>query len=143
MTVACTAFALLSACWTSPGAVAPRQQEDQPADPVKVSIEQLEREPHKFRDRTVRVRGRLENEGRNYFTDLRLVLKDEAGRRVPVRPWLPLSLPPRPPGASGPAPAVLSDFLGKDVELVAQWRKGMLRGFGEVWHLEVASANAR
>lgn len=135
-------FALLTAWLVTPGAVPGRQQEDQPA-PVKVSIEQLEREPEKFRDRTVRVRGKLENEGRNYFTDLRLVLKDDAGRKVPVRPWLPLSLPPRPPAASGPPPAVLSDFLGKNVELVARLRKGTLRHFGEVWHLEVTSAKTR
>lgn len=145
MFAACAVFALLTAWLITPAGVPARQQqEDQPATPpVKVSIEQLEREPEKFRDRTVRVRGKLENEGRNYFTDLRLVLKDDAGRKLPVRPWLPLSLPPRPPAASGPPPAVLSDFLGKNVELVARLRKGTLRRFGEVWHLEVTSARTR
>lgn len=127
------------------------QQRSQPASaarpapqPVAVSVEDLERSPEKFRERPVRVSGRLENEGRNYFTDLRVVLKDEEGRKVPVRPWLPVSLPPRPPSAATGSPrAVLSDFLGQEVELTATVRKGALRHFGDVWHLEVTSARGK
>jgi hypothetical protein len=132
----------------SRGAFAARQdssasEEPSAQPPAKVSLEALEREPERYRDRAVRVTGRLENIGRNYFTDLRLVFKDAAGRTVPVRPWLPLSVPPRPAGAPGPPPAVLSDFLGKDVELTARLRKGPLRHFGDVWHLEVTSARVK
>jgi hypothetical protein len=122
----------------------PSASEERPEQPpAKVSLQALEREPERYRDRTVRVSGKLENAGRNYFTDLRLVLKDAEGRAVPVRPWLPLSLPPRPAGASGAPLPVLSDFLGKEVELIAKLRKGALRHFGEVWHLEVASARVK
>ncbi len=149
MAVAWRRFAVLNV-WlaVSLGVVSPRQQpaaSEKPSDqpPEKVSVEALERAPERYRDRTVRVSGKLENAGRNYFTDLRLVLKDAAGRTVAVRPWLPLSLPPRPAGASGRPPAVLSDFLGKEVELVAKVRKGALRHFGDVWHLEVTSARVK
>jgi hypothetical protein len=151
MALAWRRFAVLTvwlAATGSLGASATRQEppasgERSGQPPAKVSLQALEREPERYRDCTVRVSGKLENAGRNYFTDLRLVLKDAAGHTVPVRPWLPLSLPPRPPGASGPPPAVLSDFLGKEVELVAKVRKGALRHFGEVWHLEVTSARLK
>jgi len=113
--------------------------------PVQATLKELAAQPERYLKATVQVTGILENQGKNFFTDLRLVLKDGEGRLFPVRPWLPLSLPPRPPAPqapSGPArqPAVLSDFLGKRVELTGIVEKGALRHAGEVYYLTVQEA---
>ena len=118
---------------------------EQTSRAVSVTLRKLAAEPSKYLHRTVQVSGVLEKQGKNYFTDLRVVLKDEEDQFLPVRPWLPLSLPPRPPAPKGKSEAdkpaaALSDYLGKKVELTARVRKGELRRFGDVHHLEVCAA---
>jgi hypothetical protein len=120
--------------------VAARADCEEPAKPVKVSVEALASGAGKYLGKTVTVSGSIENEGRNYFTDLRVVLKDEKGYKIYVRPWLPVSLPPGPPGVKEKRPGVLSDFLGKKVELSGVVRRGELGKAGEVTHLEVTRA---
>ena len=113
--------------------------------PAVVSVRELAAEPQKFLGRSIRVSGTLENEGKNYFTDLRVVIKDKEGRKIHVRPWLPMSLPPRPPSAEGTGkqPVLLSHYLGKEIELTAVIRKGPLRHAGDVYHLEVSEARVK
>jgi len=121
---------------------ATRSGVQQPAKPTAVQVQELAAQPAKYLKQTVLTSGTLENQGKNYFTDLRLILKDDQGRFVHVRPWLPVSLPPTPPGRSGANEKrpVLSDFLGKKVELTAVVQKGDLRRAGDVYYLEVSSA---
>jgi len=104
------------------------------------SVGSLAQHPDKYLNNTVRLAGRLENEGKNYFTDLRVVLRDAQGNRVYVRPWLPAELPPSPPGYTGKKPQVLSQYLGKEVELTAVVERGTLKNVGEVYLLNVKSA---
>jgi hypothetical protein len=99
------------------------------------SVPELAGSPAGFLDRTVTVAGLLSNAGGNYFTDLRLVLSD-GGSSAAVRPWLPLEVPPRRPGAGTSRPAVLSDYLGKKVRIT-----GCLRKEGTGYVLEVQQAD--
>jgi len=119
-------------------AAAPTVQDRQP-EPL-VSVEALASSPEQYLGKTVRVKGTLENEGTNYFTDMRLVLKDAGGHFVHVRPWLPFETPPAPPNAPGRRPETLSRFLGKTVELVATVERDTVKRVGEVYLLVVKSA---
>jgi M6 family metalloprotease-like protein len=85
----------------------------------KVTIAELQKNPAAYAGKTLKVDGTLENAGRNYFTDRRLVLRQPEGTgSVPVRwPGMPLDVP-RPPGANKSRPSTLSDYLGKKVEVV-------------------------
>jgi len=132
-TASLTAAILASVC-----AAAPTEQ-DRQAEPV-VSVEALATSPDQYLGKTVRVKGILENEGTNYFTDMRLVLKDQEGNFVHVRPWLPLETPPAPPNAPEPKPETLSRFLGETVDLVATLDRDTVRRVGEVYLLVVKSA---
>jgi hypothetical protein len=111
-----------------------------PQDEPVASVKALASEPGEFLGKTVRVEGKLENQGKNYFTDLRLVLKDKDGNFVDVRPWLPLETPPAPPNTPRGEPETLSRFLGKNVELVATVERDTVRRVGEVYLLVVQSA---
>ena len=105
-----------------------------------IALKTLAANPAAFIKRNVAVTGWLENQGKNYFTDLRIVLRDAEGNLIRVRPWLPLSLPPRPVGGEGKAPATLSEFLGKHVELTAVVEKGDLGRTSGVFFLNVKAA---
>ena len=107
---------------------------------LKASVKSLVESAEKFLKKTVRISGRLENAGKNYFTDLDVVLKDAQGNSIRVRPWLPVALPPPPPGPVGKRPEVLSQYLGKEVELTGVVERGTVRKAGEVYLLEVKSA---
>jgi len=117
-------------------------QSDEPVEepPPAVALEELAAHPQDYAKKPIRVEGLLENEGKNYFTDLRLVLKDEEDHFVYVRPWLPAELPAMPPGATRERPETLSRYLGKKVELTAVLDRGTLRGVGDVFCLVVRSA---
>ncbi|MFN7925399.1 MAG: hypothetical protein U0Q16_35195 [Bryobacteraceae bacterium] len=86
------------------------------------------------------MQGTLVNEGKNYFTDRRVVLQEKSGEKIHVRPWLPLSVPPMPPGSKEAPRATLSDYLGKRVELEGTIEKGSVRGVGETHMLVVRKA---
>lgn len=104
------------------------------------SLAEVAADPAAFQERELRLVGRLDNEGENYFTDLRVVLADDEGAVLPVSPWLPTALPPAPPGATGRRPEVLSDYLGKRVELTGKVERRRLRSVGEAFVLVVETA---
>ncbi|MBI1787855.1 MAG: hypothetical protein HYR60_09940 [Acidobacteria bacterium] len=108
--------------------------------PVRASVKSIAANPTKYLKTAVKLTGRLENEGKNYFSDLRVVLKDAQGNRLYIRPWLPVELPPPPPGSPAHKRPTLAEFLGKDVEITAIVDRGPLRSVGEVYLLEVKSA---
>jgi hypothetical protein len=114
-----------------------------PSDgPQTVTVATVASRPEDYVGKTFRITGTLENQGSNYFTDLRVVLRDAQGNAIRVRPWLPASLPPgpsRPPGSK--TPATLSQFLGKKVELTSEVAQGQLPPRDEkVYFLDVKSA---
>jgi hypothetical protein len=103
------------------------------------TVRTVAQDPGAWLDKDVELRGTLENRGTNAFTDLRVVLRDDQGHAVTVKPWLPVSVPPGPrPG--GPRPKTLSSYLGKTVDLKATVRRGELRGAGATYYLEVKQA---
>ncbi len=104
-----------------------------------MSLESLAASPQDFSGEPLRIVGILDNEGTNYFTDLRVVLKDDAGDKIYVRPWLPMSTPPSPIVGGDAEPETLSQFLGKRVELTAVVERGTLKRVGEVYLLNVES----
>ena len=105
-----------------------------------VTVESLATESQRHLGRTVRVRGTLQNAGSNYFTDLRVELRDEKGHSVAVEPWLPTSLPPGPKRPGVTPPRTLSTFLGKQVELVAELQHGERQKAGVGYFLKVKAA---
>ncbi len=88
-----------------------------------LKIKQLARQPALYTEIQVKVKGRLENTGTNYFTDMKLTLADGKGNQIRVLPWLPISVPPPRPGGPRIRPALQSDFLGKQVLLTGRWVK--------------------
>lgn len=133
-------IALLAGMILAAGAVQGQPGEAAQEPPPAVALAELAAHPQDHEKKPLRVVGLLENEGKNYFTDLRLVLKDEDDHFVYVRPWLPAELPAGPPGATGARPETLSKYLGKTVELTAVLDRGPLRGVGDVYCLVVRSA---
>ncbi len=113
-----------------------------PSDgPQAVSVASVSAHPEDYVGKAIRVTGTLENQGSNYFTDLRVVLRDAQGSTIRVRPWLPTSLPPGPSRPATKAPATLSQFLGKKVELTSEVARGQLPPKEEqVYFLQVKSA---
>lgn len=105
-----------------------------------VTVQSLAAEPKRHLGQTVRVRGTLQNAGSNYFTDLRVELRDENGHSVAVEPWLPASLPPGPKRPGSTPPRTLSTFLGKRVELVAELQHGERPKAGVGYFLKVKAA---
>lgn len=103
------------------------------------TVKGVAQDPAAWLDKDVGLVGTLENRGANYFKDLRVVLRDDDGHEIAVRPWLPVSVPPGPPGGA-PRPRTLSSYLGKKVDLQATVRRGELRGAGPTYYLEVKQA---
>ncbi len=104
-----------------------------------MSLKSLASSPQDYSTESVRIVGTLDNEGTNFFTDLRVVLKNDEGDTIYVRPWLPMSTPPSPRGGGEEGPKVLSQYLGKKVELTAVVERGTLKKVGEVYLLKVES----
>src|SRR4051794_29283163 len=78
----------------------------------KLSVRELVANTDRLMNKTVDVEGTLRNRGRNYFTDLRLVLEDTGGNpEILVNSWLPIELPPRP--GSEPSRPTLAEYLGR------------------------------
>ena len=107
-----------------------------------MSLPSIAGDPAPHMGKTYRIIGKLRNKGRNYFTDLRVVLEDEKCESVYVyvRPWLPLEFPPPPPGHPELKKPGLSQFLDKQVELTATVERGTLKTVGEVYYLSVKAA---
>jgi hypothetical protein len=110
---------------------------------VTISVKELAENQAKYFKKTIRVEGKLENKGKNYFTDFTLVLKDNAGNFIFVRPWLPTALPSGPPGTSGKRPETLSLYLNKTVELTGIVDQGSLKKEGDIHQLTVKSARLK
>ena len=102
------------------------------------SVKAIAQEPAAWVGQEATLSGTLENQGANYFTDLRVVLRDDEGHAVAVKPWLPTSVPPGPKG--GPRPRTLSNYLGKKVRLLATVRHGQLHDAAPTYYLEVKQA---
>lgn len=109
--------------------------------PPKPTVKSIAQDPASWVDKDAVLTGTLENQGANYFTDLRVVLRDDEGNKLAVKPWLPVAVPPGP--RSGPRPKTLSQYLGKKVELVATLRHGELRDAGTTYYLEVKEARTQ
>jgi hypothetical protein len=93
-------------------------------------------------EKRVTVEGVLVNEGTNYFTDRRLVLKDTSDTTdggLPVKPWVQMEATRGQEGQQMPGP-VLSDYLGKKVVLQGVLKEVSLKGLGKTKILEVESA---
>jgi hypothetical protein len=89
----------------------------------RLKIKQLAGQPGHYDGIQVQVKGRLENTGTNYFTDMKLVLSDGQGNQIRVLPWLPISVPPPRPGGPKIRPTLQSDFLDRKVTLTGKWSK--------------------
>jgi M6 family metalloprotease-like protein len=125
----CQAAAAATPSGSTEAAPAARPSPEPPARPeprapsaddqaVEVTIAELQKSPAAYAGKTVKVDGTLENAGKNYFTDRRLVLRQPEGTgSVPVQ-WPGMAMDvARPPGAKS-RPSMLSDYLGKKVEVV-------------------------
>ena len=132
-------FPVMLVVLTALGACA--QQQDPTLDPnlKLVSVEALSTKPTEFVDRAVRVRGRLENAGANYFRDRRIVLNDGKKHMIDVRPWLPLSVPPS-ASAQAEARPTLAEYLDHQVELVGSLTKRKDAERGSEYIFQVTSA---
>ncbi len=85
---------------------------------VEVSVAELQKSPAAYVGKTLKLDGTLENAGKNFFTDRRLVLRQLEGTdSVPVQ-WPGMAMDvARPPGSRS-RPPMLSDYLGKKVAVV-------------------------
>ena len=92
---------------------APQTTEER--QPKVVTLADLVASPAEYVNQSIRVRGKLQNAGTNYFRDVRIVLRDGSGNSVDVRPWLPLSRP-APSEQTRTAPT-LAEYLDRQVEL--------------------------
>jgi len=112
----------------------------QPA-PDKVTPTELLEKKDELTNKPVTVEGTLSNSGKNYFTDLRVVLKDnhDAAAGVLVQPWLPVEVPPG-PASAGPSAQTLADFLGKKVVITGVLTDGVVKNVGATKVLRVDSA---
>lgn len=106
-----------------------------PMDVMEASVEELLRDPERFADVPVELQGTLHNRGTDYFRDLRPMLLSQEGAEIAVTPWLPLEVPVPRPGSNPPRPALMSDFLGRDVVL-----EGTLQGRQGAFALHVDRA---
>ena len=109
--------------------------------PGKVTPTELLSKMQELVGRPVTVEGTLTNAGTNYFTDLRVVLKDskDASEGVLVQPWLPVSLPPHQSSADASTPT-LAEYLGKKVIIKGVLTDGVLKNVGQTKVLRVESA---
>jgi hypothetical protein len=107
---------------------------------ASVSLEVLVGNPEGYVGKAVQVTGTLENAGSNYFTDLRVQLRDDQGHAIAVQPWLPTALPPGPKRPGVTPPPTLSTYMGKRVDLTAVVEHGELPRRDEVFYLKVQSA---
>jgi hypothetical protein len=108
----------------------------------KVTPSELLAKKDQFTNQPVTVEGTLSNSGNNFFTDLRVVLKDnkESAEGVLVQPWLPLEVPPG-PNSGGPSVKTLADYLGKKVVITGVLTNDVVKNVGATKVLRVNSAH--
>ncbi len=93
-------------------------------EPIAVTLSELADHPERYANKTVTVSGKLENEGKNYFTDRRLVLKTvdtaDTPKSVSVRSLpVPAETPSPPPESTVRQPRTISTYVGKEVKVTA------------------------
>jgi len=133
-------FLLLFAASAGSACAVERASPAGPESNAVVTVQSLATDAQRYLGQTIRVRGTLENAGSNYFTDLRIQLRDGKGNSIAVHPWLPTALPPGPKRPGVTPPQTLSNFLGKPVELVAEVFHGEMPKIGAVFYLKVKTA---
>ena len=131
---------LLFAASAGPACAVEKTSPATPDSSIAVTLQSLTADAQRYVGQTIRVRGTLENAGTNYFTDLRVQLRDEKGHSIAVNPWLPTALPPGPKRPGVTPPETLSTFLGNQVELVAEVQHGEMPKAGTVFYLKVKGA---
>jgi hypothetical protein len=124
---------VVAACWWAGPATA-----QSTAD--KVTPTELLAKQDQFTNKPVVVQGTLSNSGTNYFTDLRVILKDntDAAAGVIVQPWLPIETRQQQTDGTPPT-AKLSDFLGKKVEIHGMLTDSVVKHVGPAKILRVES----
>ena len=124
---------VVAACWWAGPATA-----QSTAD--KVTPTELLAKQDQLTNKPVVVQGTLSNSGTNYFTDLRVILKDntDAAAGVIVQPWLPIETRQHQTDGSPPT-AKLSDFLGKKVEIHGVLTDSVVKHVGPAKILRVES----
>jgi|SRR4051812_11179681 len=81
---------------------------------------------------SVSVKGVLENAGKNYFTDRRVVLRDpSSGPTTVVVTGMPLTETPTPNSSELRRPTTLSDYLGKEVVISGNYADAFVKGIGK------------
>jgi|RhiMethySRZTD1v2_1073278.scaffolds.fasta_scaffold70974_2 hypothetical protein len=124
---------VVAACWWAGPATA-----QSTAD--KVTPTELLAKQDQLTNKPVVVQGTLSNSGTNYFTDLRVILKDntDAAAGVIVQPWLPIETRQQQTDGTPPT-AKLSDFLGKKVEIHGMLTDSVVKHVGPAKILRVES----
>lgn len=105
----------LGSCAAQTAAVDP-QPPSAETQPKVVSLADVAAKPNMYVEQTILLRGKLINAGTNYFKDRRIVLTDEKGHTIEVRPWVPITRPA--PSSQTRTGATLAEFLDRQVELV-------------------------
>ena len=91
-----------------------------PATPKSVDLlGQVAREPEKYLGQVITVEGALEAKGE--FMAWRFFLRNAAGEGLEVTAWAPFEVVQPPDG--GPAPKVMSDFVGHRLRLTGTLEK--------------------
>lgn len=91
----------------------------------EASIIDLKRTPEKYINQKIIAKGKLRFIGRNYFTDPRFAIEDEAGNQIPVAIWAPLEIPPPPPGNEQSLknrPKTMGDYVGRILSITGIFR---------------------
>jgi hypothetical protein len=108
--------------------------------PDKVTPTELLAKKDQLTNQPVTVEGTLSNSGNNFFTDLRVVLKDnkDSAEGVLVQPWLPVEVPSGSKSGDASA-ATLADYMGKKVVITGVLTDGVVKKVGSTKLLRVQS----
>lgn len=102
------------------------------AEIIFVTVADLVDSPNTFLDRKVKVTGTLINTKSSYFPSPDFAITDSGASRFSVTSWLPLEIPPPPPGTSEEQPRTMQLYLNRKVNLV-----GTVKKSGPSFYLEV------
>lgn len=106
--------------------------------PQVLTPSQVIQDKDKLLNNNLVVEGVLENEGTNYFTNSRLVIKQPGSdKSLVVRLRTPLETQ-RPPNDQQSAPPTQADYLGKKVKIQGVLKEQFVRGVGRAVVLETA-----
>jgi hypothetical protein len=129
-----TSAAVIAGCASSSAAP---QAAATPDKTKTATVAEMAAQPDKFLGGAVRVTGRLENAGDNYFSRRRRIVLTDGKSSIDVTPWLPIEVPPSPSGQQRPT---LATYLDQDVELLGTLRRTETRPGAPAFLLEVRDA---